>query len=85
MVRQIREPARKPAPPAADPHRFLENRRRAAGVEFDPFAGPSLLHTAPSTESQREIWTACRMGDDASLAEVVRTLERGAGRQTAAA
>jgi amino acid adenylation domain-containing protein len=45
-----------------------EPRPEAAGVEFDPFAGPSLLHTAPSTESQREIWTACRMGDDASLA-----------------
>ncbi len=45
-----------------------EPRSEATSVEFDPFAGPSLLLTAPSTESQREIWTACRMGDDASLA-----------------
>jgi amino acid adenylation domain-containing protein len=37
-------------------------------VEFDPFAGPALLLTAPSTEPQREIWTACRMGEEASLA-----------------
>ncbi|MCG6924074.1 MAG: amino acid adenylation domain-containing protein [Acidobacteria bacterium] len=45
-----------------------EARPEPTSVEFDPFAGPSLLLTAPSTESQREIWTACRMGDDASLA-----------------
>jgi amino acid adenylation domain-containing protein len=40
----------------------------ADAVEFDPFAGPALLLTAPSTEPQREIWTACRMGTEASLA-----------------
>ncbi len=36
--------------------------------DFDPFAGPSILRTVPSTEPQREIWTACRMGEEASLA-----------------
>ncbi len=36
--------------------------------EFDPFAGPALLRTAPSTESQRELWTACSLSEEASLA-----------------
>nr|WP_228530640.1 MULTISPECIES: non-ribosomal peptide synthetase [Myxococcaceae] len=35
---------------------------------FDPFAGPAILATAPSTEPQRELWTATRLGEDASLA-----------------
>jgi len=34
---------------------------------FDPFAGPSIIATAPSTEPQREIWTASALGEDASL------------------
>ncbi len=37
-------------------------------VDFDPFAGPQLALTTPSTESQREIWAATRMGPDASCA-----------------
>ena len=37
-------------------------------VPFDPFAGPAIVATAPTTEPQREIWTACALGDDASLA-----------------
>ncbi len=37
-------------------------------IEYDPFAGPVLLGTAPTTEHQREIWTASQLGDDASLA-----------------
>ena len=37
-------------------------------VDYDPFAGPAILATAPSTEPQREIWTATLLGDDASLA-----------------
>jgi len=37
-------------------------------VGFDPFAGPSIAQVAPTTESQREIFTATRLGDDASLA-----------------
>lgn len=36
--------------------------------EFDPFAGPAIAATAPSTEPQREIWTATLVGDEASLA-----------------
>ncbi|HVQ27934.1 MAG TPA: condensation domain-containing protein, partial [Vicinamibacteria bacterium] len=49
-------------------------------VEFDPFAGPAILTTAPSTEPQREIWTAVRMGDEASLAfnESVSVVLQGA-------
>ncbi|MDF3070721.1 MAG: amino acid adenylation protein [Polyangiaceae bacterium] len=35
---------------------------------FDPFAGPAIVAAAPTTEPQREIWTACALGDDASLA-----------------
>src|SRR6187455_122536 len=38
------------------------------GVEFDPFAGPAIVASAPTTEPQREIWTASTLGDDASLA-----------------
>ncbi len=47
-------------------------------VDFDPFAAPELAATAPSTEAQREIWTAVQMGDDASAAfneSVTLTLE----------
>ena len=45
-----------------------EAKNGGAGKEFDPFAGPALLIAAPSTDSQREVWTAARMGDDASCA-----------------
>jgi amino acid adenylation domain-containing protein len=38
-------------------------------VEFDPFAGPAILLTAPATEPQIEIWTSCLIGGaDASCA-----------------
>ena len=37
-------------------------------VDFDPFAGGELTVTVPSTEPQREIWTAVQMGEDASCA-----------------
>ncbi len=40
----------------------------SAELDFDPFAGPALALSTPSTESQREVWTATRMGDDASCA-----------------
>ncbi len=33
-------------------------------VDFNPFAGPEILHTAPSTEPQMEVWTACQLGGD---------------------
>lgn len=37
-------------------------------IDFDPFSGPQLTLTFPATESQREIWTATRMGPEASCA-----------------
>jgi amino acid adenylation domain-containing protein len=37
-------------------------------VNFDPFATPALLKATASTESQRELWTASRIGPDASAA-----------------
>ena len=37
-------------------------------AEFDPFAGPAVQRTSPSTEAQREIWTGSQIGEDASLA-----------------
>ncbi len=37
-------------------------------VEFDPFAGFELARAVPSTEAQREVWLADRMGREASLA-----------------
>ncbi len=37
--------------------------------EFDPFAGPEVLNSFPTIESQLEIWTACQIGgDDANRA-----------------
>src|SRR6478735_2972042 len=49
-------------------------------VEHDPFAGAAILSTAPCTEPQRELWTSCQLGDDASLAfnESVSVWLRGA-------
>src|SRR3954470_3864887 len=41
---------------------------KSDGADFDPFAGPAIAQVVPSTEPQREIWTATRIGDDASLA-----------------
>ncbi|MFO0599053.1 MAG: amino acid adenylation domain-containing protein [Myxococcaceae bacterium] len=37
-------------------------------VDFDPFAGPVIDQAFPSTPSQREIWSAVMLGDDASRA-----------------
>ncbi|HEV2621910.1 MAG TPA: condensation domain-containing protein, partial [Frateuria sp.] len=39
-----------------------------AAVDYDPFASPALARVVPSTESQREIWLAAKLGEDASLA-----------------
>ncbi len=33
-------------------------------VDFNPFAGPEIERVAPSTEPQKEIWTACLLGGD---------------------
>ena len=37
-------------------------------VEHDPFAGPAISCTVPSTEPQREVFIASRMGREASCA-----------------
>ncbi len=37
-------------------------------VDFDPFAGPLIERTSPTTEAQREIWTAAQLGREASCA-----------------
>ncbi len=39
-----------------------------SAVDFDPFAAPELTSAVPSTEPQREIWTASHIGPEASLA-----------------
>jgi amino acid adenylation domain-containing protein len=33
-------------------------------VDFNPFDGPSLVHVAPATEPQIEIWTTCQFGEN---------------------
>ncbi len=38
-------------------------------VDYDPFAeAPAYARAVPSTEAQREIWLACQLGEQASLA-----------------
>ena len=37
-------------------------------IDYDPFAGGALTRVVPTTESQREVWLADRLGRDASLA-----------------
>lgn len=37
-------------------------------VDHDPFAHGEIIRTAPTTESQREIWYSVQMGDDANCA-----------------
>jgi len=44
------------------------NSGAASQVDFDPFAGENILFTAPSTESQKEIWSSVQMGNDANCA-----------------
>ncbi len=41
---------------------------RTVPVEFDPFAGPVIQRTVPSTEPQREVFVASLMDEDASCA-----------------
>ncbi len=51
-----------------------------AAVDYDPFAGGALARVVPTTEPQREVWLADRLGRDASLAfnESVSLRLRGA-------
>ncbi len=37
-------------------------------IDYDPFAGGALTRVVPTTESQREVWLADKLGRDASLA-----------------
>lgn len=37
-------------------------------IDYDPFAQPELQGVSPTTEAQREIWLACQLGTEASLA-----------------
>ncbi len=37
-------------------------------IDYDPFAGGVLARVVPTTESQREVWLADKLGRDASLA-----------------
>ncbi len=41
---------------------------RLRSVDHDPFAGPAIVCTVPSTEPQREVFIASRMGREASCA-----------------
>ena len=56
-----------PAPGTLRPETFAAPTLTRA-VDFDPFTGPSIERTAPTTETQREIWTAAQMGPEASCA-----------------
>jgi SHS2 domain-containing protein len=41
---------------------------RSVPVDFDPFAGPEIESTVPSTEAQREVFVASEMGSSANIA-----------------
>ncbi|MBL7939470.1 MAG: amino acid adenylation domain-containing protein [Flavobacteriales bacterium] len=47
--------------------KFIQEPRFVA-VDFDPFTGPAIQRTIPTTEAQREVLTASEMGVDASCA-----------------
>ncbi len=57
-----------------------QSARLPLEVDYDPFAGGELARVVPTTEPQRELWLAARLGDDASLAfnESVSLRLRGA-------
>ena len=40
----------------------------ASAVDYDPFGGAAISRVVPTTEPQREVWLADRLGRDASLA-----------------
>ena len=53
----------------------------AEAVDYDPFAEAApLARVVPTTEAQREIWLACQLGGDATLAynEAVTLMLHGA-------
>ena len=47
----------------------LSHASAATAVDYDPFADAApVARVAPTTEAQREIWLACQLGGDATLA-----------------
>ena len=46
----------------------MDEHNGLSAVDYDPFAAPALERVVPSTEAQREIWLAAKLGEDASLA-----------------
>ena len=46
----------------------LNGSSELAPVDYDPFAGSTLSRVVPTTEPQREVWLADRLGREASLA-----------------
>lgn len=64
--------------------KFIQEPRFVA-VDFNPFIGPAIERTIPTTEAQREVLTASEMGVDASCAynESVSLELKGALDQTA--
>ena len=58
---------------------------RFVEVDYDPFGSDELARSVPTTESQRELWLAARMGTDASLAYNESVSLRIEGRLDAAA
>ena len=63
----------------------MDEHAGLAAVDYDPFASPALERVVPSTEAQREIWLAAKLGEDASLAynEAVALTLHGALDRTA--
>ncbi|MFS8136549.1 MAG: condensation domain-containing protein, partial [Thermomonas sp.] len=61
--------------------------QRVDAEEHDPFAGGEIARVVPTTEPQREVWLADRLGPDASLAfnESVSLRLRGRLNQSALA
>jgi amino acid adenylation domain-containing protein len=52
---------------------------RITEVDYDPFATSTFARSFPTTDAQREIWLACELGQEASLAynESISLLMRG--------
>lgn len=52
-----------------DSNKVIDIRSSFKAVDFDPFSDGEIMRTAPSTESQKEIWLSVQIGgDDANCA-----------------
>lgn len=47
---------------------MMPYEQAATAVDYDPFAGDPLACVLPTTPAQREIWLACQLEPEASLA-----------------